>query len=216
MSVRRGITLVSRSEGDTIEIGKRLAGGLRGGDLLALDGPLGAGKTCLVRGIAAGLGINPLQVASPTFVICHEYEGGARPLIHLDAYRLRGPEDLESIGWSELLESTEAIIAVEWPSRIAAALPAQRIDISLLHESDRDRRLIFSADEPTMNRLAPHLPPGSAEGSAACRMCGKPIERSVATFPFCSKRCRMADLGKWFSGGYRVSRPVEADEELSE
>src|SRR5688572_12984790 len=128
----------SSSEQQTIDLAAALAQRLIPGDIIALEGPLGSGKTCFVRGLARGLGIDPTQVSSPTFIIVHEYE--AR-LYHLDAYRLQGgtPEELESIGWTELLHAAAgrndenggaggtggAVIAIEWPSRIGLALPGK-------------------------------------------------------------------------------------------
>jgi len=117
-----------------------LARRLEPGDVLALGGPLGAGKTCFVRGLAGGLGVDPREVSSPTFVLCHEYGGvgGASEsativLIHLDGYRLSSPEELEGIGWEEMLRAGEGVIAVEWPERFGDALPRRRIDVELAH-----------------------------------------------------------------------------------
>lgn len=113
--------------------GESLARRLNAGDFIALDGELGAGKTTLVRGLARGLGIDPHLVASPTFVTMQTYGGGRMPLVHIDLWRMRHPDDLETIGWDELLTTSRAVIVVEWASRFEAALPAKRIDVRLEH-----------------------------------------------------------------------------------
>lgn len=100
-----------------------LAPRLRAGDVLRLDGPLGAGKTTLVRALVAALGGDPSQVASPTFTLLHQYHCRP-PMIHLDAYRLSGPGDLAALGFEDLAEG--AIAAIEWSERVAAALHGWR------------------------------------------------------------------------------------------
>ena len=112
---------------DTGALAVRLAGALRPGDVLALDAPMGAGKTTLVRFLADALGVPAGMVASPTFVIAHEYPlGGGRSLMHMDAYRLHGPEDAESLAWDRLLDPRH-ILVVEWPDRVAGLLPEDRV-----------------------------------------------------------------------------------------
>jgi tRNA threonylcarbamoyladenosine biosynthesis protein TsaE len=197
----------------TEAVGEALATRLRAGDVICLEGPLGSGKTCFVRGMARGLKIDPAEVSSPTFVIAHEYTGGAATLAHVDAYRLSGPEELETIGWHELLNSN-VILAVEWPSRIQTALPPERVEVVLSHAGPQARQILIHAPGSMSDRLAGL--PGAGKPQHACRTCGKSIDESSPSFPFCSNRCRLADLGSWFSGGYRMIRPVQADDELSE
>ncbi len=120
---------------------RRLADLLRPGDCLALSGPLGAGKTTLVRAVAEHLGMDPAEVSSPTFTICQEYDGGRVPLSHLDAYRLSGPDELETIGWAEMLDAGERAVIIEWADRITEALPADRLDITLDHVDEQHRRM---------------------------------------------------------------------------
>jgi tRNA threonylcarbamoyladenosine biosynthesis protein TsaE len=133
-------------EQETIDLAARLARRLSGGEVICLEGPLGAGKTCFVRGLAAGLGLDASAVCSPSFVICRRYTNCAPlDLVHVDAFRLAGPQDLEGIGWDELLEATDSVIAVEWPSRIADALPARRIEIALQHTGEQSRELALTA-----------------------------------------------------------------------
>jgi tRNA threonylcarbamoyladenosine biosynthesis protein TsaE len=101
------------------------------GLLVALAGPLGAGKTVFVKGLAEGLGIDPARVASPSFVIASEYEApsGAR-LAHLDLYRVESAGELEAAGFLDLLEPG-ALVAVEWADRFPEALPADRLELRL-------------------------------------------------------------------------------------
>jgi tRNA threonylcarbamoyladenosine biosynthesis protein TsaE len=136
----------SRSEEETMELAARLGRCLAGGELICLDGPLGCGKTCFVRGLAVGLGLDPLAVCSPSFIICRQYTDGAPlKLVHVDAFRLTGPQDLESIGWEELLEASDSVVAVEWPSRIAAALPSRRIEVAMEHTGSSSRLITLTA-----------------------------------------------------------------------
>ena len=212
------IELVSESPEQTHGIGAALARNLRSHDVVTLQGELGSGKTCLVRGLAEGLGIDGSVVSSPTFVIAHEYTGKSITLAHVDAYRLSGPDDLETIGWSELLASDDVIIAVEWPERIAAALPQTRIELRLQPTADSQRLIRISTPVSLSNRLVnlQSEPARAPITKTACRMCGRAIDQTVATFPFCSERCRLADLGAWFREGYRMARPVEHDDENGE
>jgi tRNA threonylcarbamoyladenosine biosynthesis protein TsaE len=98
------------------------------GLMLALVGPLGVGKTHFVKGLAAGLGIEPDQVASPTFVIVSQYRVGERMLAHVDLYRLQSAEDLDDVGFLDLLEPA-AVVAVEWADRFPEALPRDRLEL---------------------------------------------------------------------------------------
>jgi tRNA threonylcarbamoyladenosine biosynthesis protein TsaE len=96
---------------DTVEFGRRLAGLLRAGDLVILDGPLGAGKTALVRGVGAGLGVRG-EVTSPTFVISRVHRGGRLPLVHVDAYRLGGVSEVDDLDLDASLD--DSVTVVEW------------------------------------------------------------------------------------------------------
>jgi tRNA threonylcarbamoyladenosine biosynthesis protein TsaE len=142
----------SHSEADTRRIAGALARALAAGDCLALRGELGAGKTCFVRGLAEALGIDPARISSPTFVLLHEHERPDGPaLAHIDAYRLTGPEDAETLALEELLES--AICAIEWPDRLGDLLPERRIDISLDHAAGDRRRITIAAPADRLAHL---------------------------------------------------------------
>ncbi len=119
-------------------IGRRLGPG----DVLLLHGDLGAGKTTFVQGLAAGLGLSD-PVTSPTFTLIHEYRGGPLPLIHLDPYRLSGAQDVEDLGFDELL-SSGAVIVVEWAERLESLAPQEALEVRLavMGEEEREVRLI--------------------------------------------------------------------------
>lgn len=106
----------------TAEIGRKIAGLLRPrlseGVLVTLSGPLGAGKTALVRAIAVALGVPAGCVSSPSFVLVNEYRGEGVTIYHADAYRLTGPEELENVGWEEMLAERNRLILLEWPEKV--------------------------------------------------------------------------------------------------
>ncbi len=135
--------VVSRSVEETREAGRELGRALRGGDLVLLSGPLGAGKTELVRGIAEGLGAESGEVASPTFALVHEYGPAGVPplLVHADLYRLLGstPVPTDDLGLEEARERG-AVVVVEWPEGVAAGPEAVRVEISL--EGAEARRIV--------------------------------------------------------------------------
>ena len=106
----------SRREEETREIGAGLAAELEPDGVLLLSGDLGAGKTVLVQGLAAALGIDPREVQSPTFTVVREHHGGRRPLLHIDLYRLE-PEEAAALGIEEMLAG-RGIKAVEWAERL--------------------------------------------------------------------------------------------------
>ncbi len=201
------IEIVSVSESETRAIARRLAARLRPGDVVALHGALGAGKTCFVRGLAAGLGVDPAEVSSPTFVLCHEYEGplvrGRRVVLaHLDGYRLAGADELETIGWDELLASADTIIAVEWAERFGPALPEEHIAVTIGHDDATTRTITLSAPPALAARTIDRLDAETRTGR--CPICGEPVDADGSAFPFCSGRCRLVDLGKWFGERYRL------------
>lgn len=136
-------TVLADSPATTEAIAHELVSGLAPGTVIALHGDLGAGKTCFVRGLARGLGLDPAQVVSPTFVIEHRYGEAPVKLVHIDAYRLHGPADLEAIGWDELLREGSAIVAVEWASRVAEALPEKHLHVTLEHAGPETRRILI-------------------------------------------------------------------------
>lgn len=133
----------TRSVRGTVSLGRELAGRLTVGDCVALVGGLGAGKTVLVRGIAAGLGLREEKlVSSPTYVLVHEYPCRV-PLYHLDLYRMAEPEaELCDLGLEEMLEA--GIVLIEWADRAENALPRERYEIRIDITSPRARRFVLS------------------------------------------------------------------------
>ena len=129
--------IISHSAAETIAFGRQLAATLRPGAVLALTGDLGAGKTCLVKGLAAGLGITQ-AVTSPTFTLIHEYRGGRLPLAHIDLYRLAATAEAVAIGIEEYLGG-DGVTVIEWAERIESLLPVQtkRIRLTALDETTR-------------------------------------------------------------------------------
>jgi tRNA threonylcarbamoyladenosine biosynthesis protein TsaE len=134
------MTHQSHSVAQTESIAADLARSLAGGECIALEGPLGAGKTQFVRGLVAALGANPRQVSSPTFVLLNIYCGGRLKVFHLDAYRVHTGEDFESIGFAELLEQ-KGVVVVEWASRVASILPAKRINVTIEVMCETERKI---------------------------------------------------------------------------
>ncbi len=134
------MTFESNSVEQTETIAADFARNLSGGQVIALEGDLGAGKTQFVRGLVRGLGGEPRAVSSPTYVLLNIYDQGRLPVYHLDAYRVTGPEDFEAIGFAELLEQN-GIVAVEWPSRVRDLLPAGVIEIRLRAMGETTRRI---------------------------------------------------------------------------
>ena len=125
---------VSHSPAETREIGGRIAAALQPGTVLALEGDLGLGKTCLTEGIARGLGYTG-EVNSPTFALVNEYKGGRLDLYHFDMYRVTGWEDLYSTGFFDYLDAASGspggVLAVEWSENIVAALPEDTVTVTL-------------------------------------------------------------------------------------
>jgi tRNA threonylcarbamoyladenosine biosynthesis protein TsaE len=133
----------SRSAEDTERLGRSIGSALQGGEVLALYGELGTGKTTLMRGIAAGAGVPPERVTSPTFVLIHEYVGRLR-LAHADLYRLATTDELAQTGLSDYLDD-RTVVAIEWADRGASELPADRLDIAFAHEASTTRQVTMTA-----------------------------------------------------------------------
>jgi len=223
---------VSPCEEYTGALGASLASLLRAGDVVALDGPLGAGKTTLTRAIAVALGVDPGIVSSPTYVVVNLYpvpelrtsqadlslRGGR--LVHVDAYRLGGEDDLEALGWDGLFDRATraplgaAAALIEWAPRIAAALPEPtrllRINLAPAGAAARHLHTVFPdswASRPGFDRVMEREP-------TRCRTTGRWVMPTSPTYPFADERSRNADLYGWLSGSYATSRePRPEDEE---
>lgn len=129
---------VTASEAETASVGRALAATLRPGMVVRVSGPLGAGKTAFVRGLAEGLGCNPEDVSSPTFTIVQEYPGPTR-LQHVDLYRL-SPADVRDLALDDLLD--DAVMAVEWPDRWLDA-PEESIEVVIEVVGEGERRIVI-------------------------------------------------------------------------
>ena len=112
-------TVTTNSEDETFALGRQIATSLQPGSFVLLHGDLGAGKTALVRGMTAGLGGNPDDVSSPTFVLIQHYKGRT-PLVHVDLYRLDNAAAVDDLGLEELADG--AVVAVEWAERLPRAI----------------------------------------------------------------------------------------------
>jgi tRNA threonylcarbamoyladenosine biosynthesis protein TsaE len=123
---------------DTHAFGARLATILRAGDLLVLTGPLGAGKTALVQGIGAGLGVRG-AITSPTFVIARVHRGPL-PLLHVDAYRLGSLEEVDDLDLD--VDTAVAVTAVEWGAGLVEQLADARLEIAIERAADSDERTV--------------------------------------------------------------------------
>jgi tRNA threonylcarbamoyladenosine biosynthesis protein TsaE len=140
-------SLRSKSPEETIALGEKIgcalaASGRAAGSIICLQGPLGAGKTCLVKGIAHALGIRE-TITSPTYTIVSEYQSAVEnlALFHIDAYRLAGSDDFEAIGGIELL-SGNALCIIEWSERIADIIPETAIRVEIRITADGAEREI--------------------------------------------------------------------------
>jgi tRNA threonylcarbamoyladenosine biosynthesis protein TsaE len=131
--------------------GAALGRALEGGDVVALIGELGAGKTTLVAGAVAGAGGDVGAVASPTFALVNQY-GGPLPIAHVDLYRLERERELDELGLDELWGVPPVAALVEWADRFADRLPADRLEVTLSH-AGAARRLVAAARGPRAARL---------------------------------------------------------------
>ena len=129
------VRVEARSEDETRAFGARLAGRLAAGDLIGLCGELGTGKTCLVRGLARGLGIASHKVHSPSFTLVNEYSGGRLPLYHIDLYRLAAT-DLDRMALREYLYG-DGICVVEWFERLGEDAPHLHLQLTFVGENER-------------------------------------------------------------------------------
>ena len=137
---------ISSSPKCTSEIAEKLAEKLTGGEIIALKGGLGMGKTCFVKGLASGLGFKG-DVTSPTFAIVNEYIGGRLDLFHFDMYRITGWDDLYSTGYFEYA-AAGGVTAVEWSENIEGALEDQNvICVNIERISENERRITISGGE---------------------------------------------------------------------
>jgi len=136
---------ISSCEADTLEIARALGAALVPGDVVALTGDLGAGKTVFCKGVGEALGIPPDRIVSPSFTIVTEHPG-AVPFHHVDVYRLSSEREAADIGLEEILNG-EGVCLVEWAEKIAAMLPNSCIKVKFLFLNEGGRKLILTAED---------------------------------------------------------------------
>lgn len=155
------LRLTSTGEARTAAIGARLAQCLAPGDVIALSGPLGAGKSVLARAVIRALAQDPaLEVPSPSFTLVQLYDAqDGTPVWHVDLYRLASPDELVEIGLEDAFGS--AITLVEWPERAAGALPESRLELRLDLGGEGERSLTFEGPADWAPRLRPLKEAGS-------------------------------------------------------
>lgn len=128
---------------DTIKLGNALGSVLKAGDVICLNGDLGAGKTLLSKSIAEGMEIAPEEVTSPTFAIMNIYDSGSIPIYHFDWYRLNDVDELYDIGYEEYLDS-DGVCLIEWAELFKEELPKEYLDINIAIASEGGRTLIIT------------------------------------------------------------------------
>jgi len=150
------VIIKTSSPEETGDFGALLGDLLRSGDVITLNGELGAGKTCFATGVARGLDIND-RITSPTFTLINEYDGRL-PLYHLDVYRLASPEELEDLGYEEYFYSS-GVTLIEWAEQVEQYLPAERLEIFIEKQLDDDshRKLRLIPRGTRYNKLVEEL-----------------------------------------------------------
>ena len=134
------VVLTTENAAETKSLGEKIGKKLRAGEVIALIGELGAGKTCLTQGLALGLGINPREyVTSPSFTLINEYRGRL-PLYHIDIFRLKDREEVEELGYEEYLYG-EGVTVIEWAGKAEGLLPEEYLRIELIHLTMNRRRI---------------------------------------------------------------------------
>jgi tRNA threonylcarbamoyladenosine biosynthesis protein TsaE len=139
------VRIIASSPEETMAAGERIASFLHKGSVVALRGGLGAGKTCLTKGIARGLGIRE-EITSPTYTIVSEYQG-ALPLYHIDLYRLEGDDDFEALGGEEFLYG-EGVSVIEWSERIPRSIPPGALTVEIRAAPNGERSILVSGAVP--------------------------------------------------------------------
>lgn len=143
-------TFISNGEDETFDLGLRIGRELRGGEVLLLNGSLGAGKTVLVKGIAFGLGLDEEDVTSPSFTLVNPHEGRLL-LYHIDLYRLdEGVSAAHAVDLDEILTDEDAVVVIEWGERMGRyPLPAPAWNISITGDGDAARQILINEVEST-------------------------------------------------------------------
>jgi tRNA threonylcarbamoyladenosine biosynthesis protein TsaE len=146
------VEIISVSSQHTWEIARSIGEKLREGDVLALSGELGSGKTCFTGGLACGLGVNDkYQITSPTFTLINEYPARYK-LYHFDVYRLNSYSEFEDLGYEEYFCSG-GVVVIEWAEKIAEILPAETIFINFEYLDENKRKIIVKGPRNRLKEL---------------------------------------------------------------
>lgn len=135
------MNILSESPSETKSIGERLGSNLRRGDVVALIGELGAGKTCFIQGLMKGMKVSACRITSPTFIIMNVYKGRV-PVYHFDMYRLNNIKEVEELGYEEYFYGN-GVAVVEWADKIKKILPSKCIKIYIKIIGDKKREIKF-------------------------------------------------------------------------
>jgi tRNA threonylcarbamoyladenosine biosynthesis protein TsaE len=147
------IEIISTSAAQTFEIARLIGEKLKDGDLLALSGELGSGKTCFTKGLALGLGVSEeYQITSPTFTLINEYPARCK-LYHFDVYRLSSYSELEDLGYEEYFAG-DGVVVIEWAEKIAKLIPRDSIFINFEYVDENSRKMIIRGLTSRLNELA--------------------------------------------------------------
>lgn len=192
------------------------------GDVILLEGELGAGKTAFARGVAQGLGLPAKAVSSPTFGVMHIHQTThptIKRLLHVDAYRLTDSSQLDNIGWDQGFDAatrrpTQALAVIEWPSRIADTLPPAHecIEVMLSYDAEDRRKLIIRLPPAVLSKAA-STPQSAALLDAfatrpplRCPTTHRWVLPTSPSYPFFDERAQQADLYRWLA-------PIDDSEE---
>jgi len=144
-------TVFSLSEDETMDLGRALGRGLKGGELVLLEGDLGLGKTVFARGIAVGLGVDPEDVASPSFTLVREYRSGRLPMFHVDLYRIDENEEIGTLGIEEIV-AAGGVVVVEWGDKLPPYLKRGASIVRIYDLGEGSRRLEIATESKTRER----------------------------------------------------------------
>lgn len=133
------MTFTTKTSEETIELGRKIGAALKAGDVIAMHGTLGAGKTTITKGIAESLGVDDV-ITSPTFCLISEYDGKKLPLYHMDVYRLDSEEDFLNLGVEEMLYG-DGVCIIEWSEKVMKVLPKKTIIITITPLENSQRKV---------------------------------------------------------------------------
>ncbi|MBI4115304.1 MAG: tRNA (adenosine(37)-N6)-threonylcarbamoyltransferase complex ATPase subunit type 1 TsaE [Candidatus Omnitrophica bacterium] len=151
MVSQKGIrSLLTRSESETTHLAEEMGRSLKPGDIVALVGEIGSGKTLFIKGLCRGLGVkDPNEVKSPTFVLLHIYEGRF-PIHHFDLYRLEEGKELDAIAFDEFIRNPEAVSLIEWADRAPNRIPEKATWVELKIKGPHSRQISIKSHEENL------------------------------------------------------------------